>query len=87
MLMQRVRFPSVVQNKSNSENNITAMIILPTHKNLLKKRNELYEHMRSIVQCSSIHQIEDTMRKIHGINLKIRNYFIREYDYKETTTE
>ena len=59
------------------------MIILPTRGRLIRRRDALYDHLQSIIHCSSIHQIEDIMKQIHGINLKLRTYFIREHEPKE----
>lgn len=59
------------------------MIILPTRRRLVRRRDALYEHLESIIQCASVHQVEDIMRQIHGINLKLRTYFIKEHEPKE----
>lgn len=54
------------------------MIILPTKRRLERRRDMLYEHLASIMQCASVHQVEDIMRKIHSMNLKLKTYFIRQ---------
>ncbi len=54
------------------------MILLPTRRRLERRRDALYEHLESILQCASVHQVEDIMRKIHGINSKLRTYFVKE---------
>jgi len=60
------------------------MIILPTRRKLIRKRDALYQQLEEVVHCATIHQIEDIMRKIHGINLKLKTYFRRnEYEPKE----
>ena len=63
------------------------MIILPTRQRLIRRRDALYEHLESIIDCASVHQVEDVMRKIHNINLKLRTYFIREHEPKEIFNE
>lgn len=71
------------------------MIIVPTKKRLERRRDALYKHLHSIMQYASIHQVEDIMRKIHGINLKLKTYFQRDNyepeeifeDYEATKTE
>ncbi len=59
------------------------MIILPTRQRLIRRRDALYRHLESIIQCASVHHIEDIMKQIHSINLKLRTYFIREHEPKE----
>lgn len=59
------------------------MIILPTRRKLLRRRDLLYRHLISISQCATVHQVEEIMRQINCINLKLRTYFIREYEPKE----
>ena len=54
------------------------MILLPTRRRLERRRDTLYEHLLSIMQHASVHQVEDIMRQIHGINLKLKTYFQRE---------
>ena len=63
------------------------MIILPTRQRLIKRRDALYDHLESIINCASVHQVEDVMRKIHNINLRLRTYFIREHEPKEIFNE
>ena len=54
------------------------MILLPTRRRLERRRDALYRHLHAIIKDASVHEVEDIMRKIHGINLKLRTYFIRE---------
>jgi len=54
------------------------MIILPTRRRLERRRDKLYAHLESIINCASIHQIENITRQIHSINLKLRTYFKRD---------
>lgn len=53
------------------------MIILPTRRRLERRRDALYRQLHSL-QSASVKQVEDIMRKIHGINLKLKTYFTRE---------
>lgn len=59
------------------------MILLPTRRRLLRRRDALYQRLAAVVQCGSIHQVESIMRQIHSINLKLRTYFIRAHEPKE----
>lgn len=54
------------------------MIPLPSRQRLIRRREKLYERLHAISQHASVHQIEDIMRGVHIINLKLRNYFQRE---------
>jgi hypothetical protein len=54
------------------------MIVLPTKRRLERRRDALHEKLDSILQCASVHQVEEIMRRIHAINLRLRTYFIRE---------
>lgn len=54
------------------------MIVLPTKRRLERRRDALHEKLDTILQCASIHQVEEIMRRIHSINLRLRTYFIRE---------
>jgi hypothetical protein len=54
------------------------MILLPTRRRLERRRDTLYEHLLSIMQHASVHQVEDIMRQIHCINHKLKTYFTRE---------
>jgi hypothetical protein len=54
------------------------MIILPTRQRLVRRRDNLYKRLDAIIQIASVHQVENIMREIHGINLKLRSYFVRE---------
>ena len=51
------------------------MIELQTQRRLERRLNRLYAHLGSILQSASVHQVENIMRQIHGINLKLRIYF------------
>lgn len=62
------------------------MIILPTKRRLEQRRDALYRRLHSILHRASVSQVEEIMRRIHTINLKLVTYFTREGDY-ETTTE
>ena len=54
------------------------MIELPTRKRLERRRERLYAHLHSILQTASVLQVENIMRQIHAINLRLRTYFQRE---------
>ena len=54
------------------------MIILPTRRRLVRRRDALYRQLHAILHHASVSQVEDIMRKIHGINLKLKIYFNRE---------
>lgn len=54
------------------------MLILPTRKRLERRRDALYTQLHKILIRGTVHQVEDIMRQIHGINLKLKNYFTRE---------
>lgn len=60
------------------------MIVLPTRRRLERRRNKLYQHLESILQHASVQQVEDIMRQIHIINLKIKSYFVKERNYEPT---
>ena len=51
------------------------MIELPTRRRLERRRDRLYAHLHSILHNASVIQVENIMRQIHGINLKLRTYF------------
>jgi len=51
------------------------MIILPSRRRLEHRRDALYQHLHAIMQHASYRQVEDIMRQIHCINLKIKIYF------------
>ena len=59
------------------------MILLPTRQRLIRRRDALYIRLDSCIHIMSVHQVEHIMREIHGINLKLRGYFIREHEPKE----
>ena len=63
------------------------MIILPTRRRLERRRDALYVHLHEIIHCASVHQVEDVMRQIHGINMRLRSYFIREHEPEELFEE
>lgn len=50
------------------------MIILPTKRKLIRRRDLLYQRLQSILHFCSIGQVEDIMRKIHHINNRLRSY-------------
>lgn len=51
------------------------MIELPTRRRLERRRDRLYAHLHYILHNASVIQVENIMRQIHGINLKLRTYF------------
>lgn len=59
------------------------MILLPTRRRLERRRDALYKHLQSIIQHASVHQVEHIMRQIHGINQKLKTYFVREHEPEE----
>lgn len=59
------------------------MILLPTRRRLISRRDALYKRLGDVLQVGSVHQVESIMRQIHCINLKLRTYFIREHEPKE----
>ena len=60
------------------------MILLPTRRRLERRRDALYKYLHKIVTSASVHEVEDIMRKIHCINLKLRTYFFREGQHEAT---
>ena len=54
------------------------MMVLPTRRRLERRRDALYKYLDNIVTSASVHEVEDIMRKIHGINFKLKTYFIRQ---------
>ena len=63
------------------------MIILPTRGRLIGRRKALYDKLDSILQCASVQQVEEIMRQVHRINLKLRTYFNKEHEQKQTLTD
>lgn len=59
------------------------MIVLPTRKRLIHRRDALYDKLHDSLQCASVHEVENIMRKIHSINLKLRTYFLQKHEPKE----
>ena len=59
------------------------MIILPTRKRLERRRDKLYAHLESVINSASIHQVENILRQIHVINLRLRTYFKKEREPEE----
>jgi len=59
------------------------MIVLPTRRRLVRRRDTLYRQLESILQHASVSQVEDVMRRIHTINLRLRTYFQREHEPTE----
>lgn len=53
------------------------MIPLPSKQKLIVRRKALYDKLDNIIQFCSIEQVEETMREIHRINMRIRTYFVR----------
>lgn len=58
------------------------MIILPARRRLERRRDALYKRLQAILTGASVHEVEDVMRKIHGINLKLKTYFTRERQHE-----
>ena len=40
-----------------------------------RRRDKLYVHLHHIIDCATVCQVEEVMRQIHGINLRLRTYF------------
>ncbi len=59
------------------------MILLPTRRRLERRREALYQSLQSILQHASIHQVENIMRQIHGINKRLKTYFVRDHEPEE----
>lgn len=51
------------------------MIELQTQRRLERRRDRLYAHIQSILHYASVVQVENVMRQIHCINLRLRTYF------------
>lgn len=51
------------------------MIILPTRQRLERRRDKLYIYLHQIINCATVCQVEEVMRQIHGINLRLKTYF------------
>ena len=51
------------------------MIVLPTRRRLERRRDRLYQYLEIILHSASVHQVENIMRQIHSINLRLRTYF------------
>lgn len=58
------------------------MIILPTRRRLERRRDALYRNLLKNIHRASVWQVEDIMRKIHTINLRLRTYFDRDEKYE-----
>jgi len=58
------------------------MIVLPTRRKLERRRERLYAQLTNILLTSSIHQVENIMRQIHAINLRLKNYFQRDMNHE-----
>lgn len=63
------------------------MIVIPTRRRLERRRNALYQHLQSVLHHASTQQVEDIMRQIHTINLRLLNYFIHANEPKEIFPE
>lgn len=61
------------------------MIILPTRRRLERRRDALYRRLHHIIRHASVSQVEEIMRRIHGINLKLKTYFNKEGEYEAAT--
>lgn len=51
------------------------MIELPTRRRLVRRRDRLYLRLWTILSCCTYQQVEEIMRQIHNINLRLRTYF------------
>lgn len=51
------------------------MIELPTQRRLERRCERLYAYLNKILHKATIQEVENVMRQIHFINLKIRIYF------------
>jgi hypothetical protein len=58
------------------------MIVLPTKRRLERRRDALYKQLHLYWQRISVHDMEEILRKIHGINFKLKSYFIREGEHE-----
>lgn len=59
------------------------MIILPTRQRLIHRRDALYDKLNDMITLASVQQVEDILRKIHSINLKLKTYFVKSHEPKE----
>ena len=50
---------------------------------LIRRRDALYDRLDQMIHCASVHQVEDILRRIHQINLKLKTYFERDHEPKE----
>ncbi len=60
------------------------MIVISTRTSLIRRRDELYEQIHSVVGYASVQHVEAIMRRINIINLKLLSY---KYAQKNTTKE
>ena len=51
------------------------MILLPTRRRLERRRDKLYALLHTKVTVASVQQVEDILRQIHSINLRLLTYF------------
>lgn len=59
------------------------MIVLPTRRRLIRRRNALYEQLYSILSFASITEVEYIARQINIITQRINTYFIKENEPRE----
>ena len=59
------------------------MILLPTRRRLERRRDALYKTLHQVIHRASVHDVEELMRQIHGINIKLKTYFISEHEPEE----
>ena len=59
------------------------MIILPTRQRLERRRDKLYTYLQSAIDTLSVSQVEQVMRQIHSINLRLKTYFNLKREPKE----
>lgn len=51
------------------------MILLPGKRKIERRRDQLYHKLNMVITCGSVMQVEDIMRRIHIINLRLKTYF------------
>ena len=50
------------------------MIELVTRKRLRRRRDAIYQHIISDIHSIQLHHLEELMRSIHILNLRIKSY-------------
>lgn len=59
------------------------MIVLPTRRRLIRRRDALYDKLGHILRNASVMQVEAIMRQIHCINQRLLTYCINANEPKE----